>query len=140
MSIVKSNRHLFPSLMDEILNPDWFGGLENSRKAVPAVNIREGEKDFQLELVVPGRNKEDFSIEIDNDVLTVFTTATSKEVTVEAKYTRKEFSITSFKRAFTLPNSVDGSKIEASYTNGILHFSLPKKEEALPKPKRSIAL
>ena len=64
----------------------------------------------------------------------------TEETENTATYTRREFSLRSFKRAFTLPDSVDVDKIDAAYVDGILKFTLPKKEEALPKPKRLIAL
>lgn len=140
MSITKRNNLVFPALMNEIFKPDWFGGLETVAHNLPPVNIKENEVDFELELSVPGRTKEDFQIEIDKDVLTVSTEVKTEEVKKEEKYTRREFSFKSFKRAFTLPNSIDAENIKANYENGILSFVLPKKAEALPKPKRQIEL
>ena len=140
MSIIKRNDVLFPSLLNEILKPDWFGGIENYKSNVPAVNIKENEKDFELELAVPGRNKEDFKIEVNENVLTISSEAKIKENTEKENYTRKEFTYTAFKRAFTLPETIDEENIKATYVNGILKFTLPKKEESLPKPKRLIAL
>src|SRR5690606_1696870 len=70
MSLVKRNDVLFPSLMNEIFKPDWFGGIETLRASVPAVNIKENEKDYELELVVPGRKKDDFVVEVDKNILT----------------------------------------------------------------------
>jgi HSP20 family protein len=140
MSLVKRNDMLFPSLMNEIFKPDWFGGMDDSKFSPPAVNIIENETGFELELSVPGRFKEDFNIDVDNDVLTVSSRVNTEKETENVKYTRREFSYTSFKRAFTLPDSINGNEIEADYVNGILKFILPKKEEALPKPKRKIEL
>ena len=140
MSIVKRNNMVFPALMNEIFKPDWFGGLENPTGHVPAVNIKENEKDFELELAVPGRKKEDFIIDVDNDILTVSAETKTEEVDKEENYTRREFSHTSFRRSFTLPDTIAVDDIKASYKNGILRFVLPKKEEALPKPKRTIKL
>ncbi|ADV47673.1 Hsp20/alpha crystallin family protein [Cellulophaga sp. E16_2] len=147
MSTTHKNVVSIPALMNELFKPDWFGGAEVLNSKVPAVNIREGDTSFVLELVAPGRKKEDFKIEIDNDLLSVSSevkkesseTLDSKEVE-KVKYTRKEYSFTSFKRAFTLPDTVNVEDIKASYENGILSFNLPKKEEALPKPKRLIEL
>ncbi|MEO9891198.1 Hsp20/alpha crystallin family protein [Aurantibacter sp.] len=140
MSIVKRSHMLFPELMNEILKPDWFGGIENLNAKMPPVNIKENEKNFELELAVPGRKKEDFKIEIDSNILTVSSEVETSTEKVDENYSRKEFSFTSFKRAFTLPDSIDEENIKADYENGILMFSLPKKEEALPKPKRNILL
>lgn len=140
MSIVKRNNLVFPALMNEILKPDWFGGLENYKDTFPPVNIQENETSFELELSVPGRKKEDFNIEMDEQVLTITSESKKEEEVKEASYTRKEFSYSSFKRSFTLPDIVNEEGIKASYENGILRFSLPKKEEALPKPKRLIEI
>lgn len=140
MSIVKRNNLLFPSLVDELLKPDWFGGSENSNASLPAVNIRENELDYQLELAVPGRNKGDFNIEIDKDILTISSKAKMNKEQEKGNYTRREFSYASFKRSFTLAKTIDADKINAVYESGVLTFTLPKKEEALPKPKRMIEL
>ncbi|MCM4168761.1 Spore protein SP21 [Arenibacter antarcticus] len=140
MSIVKRNNVVFPSLMNEILRPDWFGGMDTFKHNVPAVNVKESDSDFELEMAIPGRKKEDFKVEIDKEVLTISSEIQKDENKSEDNYTRREFSFSSFKRVFTLPETVDIDKIDASYTDGILKFVLPKKEEALPKPKRAITV
>ena len=88
MSIVKRNNLVFPALMNEIFKPDWFGGMENLSNNVPAVNIKENEKDFELELAVPGREKSDFNIEIDDNVLTV-----SSEVKKEDEISKENYTV-----------------------------------------------
>lgn len=140
MSLTKRNEVLFPVLMNEIFRPDWFGGTQNERAAMPAVNIKENEENFELELFVPGRNKDELIIEIDNSVLTVSSETKKEEEKSKENFTRREFTLSTFKRAFTLPETVATDKIEATYINGVLKFNLPKKEEALPKPKRKIEL
>ena len=140
MSIVKRNNVLFPSLMNDVFGPDWFGGIENQKTFVPSVNIKDNTEAFELELAVPGFKKEDFKVEVDNDVLTISSEVKSENEEVKDNYTRKEFSFSSFKRAFTLPETVDGNKIDANYEDGILKLTLPKKEEALPRPKRLISI
>jgi HSP20 family protein len=128
--------------MEELFRPDWMGGTQNlNTLTVPPVNIKETEMTFEVELSAPGKKKEDFNIEIDNDLLTIsseqHTENTSGE---EGKFTRREFSHSSFKRSFSLPETVKVDDIKASYDNGILRISLPKREEALPKPKRAIEI
>ncbi len=140
MSIIKRSNLVFPSLMDEIFKPDWFGGMENFGTNLPAVNIKENEKDYELELSVPGMKKDDFNVEVDNNIMTISAEVKSESDVKEENYTRKEFSHSSFKRSFTLPETIDEDKIEASYVDGILKFRLPKKDEALPKPKRMITI
>ncbi len=140
MNSVKKSEMVLPSLLSEIFKPDWFGGLENKSSSVPAVNVKDNEKDFELDLAVPGMKKDDFNIEVDNNVLTISAEVKSSEEEGTGKYTRKEFAFASFKRSFNLPKSIDADNITADYENGILKLTLPKKEEALPKPKRSIVL
>ncbi len=140
MSIVKRNNLFFPSLMNDFMGPDWFGGTEKWNTSVPAVNIKDNTEGFELELAVPGMKKDDFTVEVDNDVLTISSEMKTENEENNDNYTRKEFSFTSFKRAFTLPETVDGSKIDAKYEDGILKLTLPKKQEALPKPKRLIEI
>ncbi len=140
MSLVKRNDVLFPSLMNEIFKPDWFGGMNDATAAVPAVNIIENETAFELALSVPGRAKEDFVIEVDDNKLTVSSEVKTEKETEGSNYTRREFAFKSFKRVFSLPDTVNVDEIKADYVNGILKFTLPKKEEALPKPKRMIEL
>ena len=146
MSIVKRNETAWsPSILDDMLRTDWFGGRANSSTvgtSIPAVNIRENEDGFHVEVAAPGMSKEDFNIELDNDVLNISTeTKNETEQSNEnEKYTRKEFSYRSFKRAFSLPDSIDSNKIAASYENGVLEIKLPKKEEAKIQAKRMIEI
>lgn len=126
--------------MNEFMGPDWFGGTEKWNASVPAVNIKDNTENFELELAVPGMKKDDFTVEVDNDVLTISSEVQTENEENKDNYTRKEFSFTSFKRAFTLPDTVDGAKIDAKYEDGILRLILPKKQEALPKPKRMIEI
>ena len=140
MSIVRRNNLLFPSLMNEFFKPDWFGGMEKFENRIPAVNIKESETGFELELAIPGQKKEDFNVEIDDHVMTISMESKSEDQTSDEKYTRREFSYQSFKRSFTLPETVNEDKIEASYTDGILKFSLPKRDEVLPKPKKTVEI
>lgn len=141
MNLIKRNSNvIFPALLDEIFKPDWNGGIQNFNATIPAVNIKESETDFSLELFAPGLKKEDLKIEIDQRTLSI---SFEKQLETEEnneKYSRKEFSFSSFKRTFNLPDSVNSEMIEANYENGILNIRLPKKEEALPKPKRMIEI
>lgn len=140
MSIVKRNGLAFPELINEIFKPDWFGGIENYSRHTPPVNIIDTETGFELELAIPGVKKEEISIEIDNGILTISSEEKIDKVENETTYLKREFSNASFKRVFTLAKSIDSEAIKAEYVDGILTFVLPKKEEALPKPKRAITL
>ena len=140
MNLIKRNTVPFPSIIDELLKPDWLGGIQNFNTNVPAVNIKETDTSFGIELAAPGKKKEDFNIEIDHNVLTVSSENKSEKEETEGKYTRREFSYSSFRRAFTLPETVNTENINATYENGVLYVALPKREEALPKPKRLIEI
>jgi HSP20 family protein len=142
MNLIKRKTVPFPSIIDELLKPDWLGGMQNFNTNVPAVNIKETDTSFGIELAAPGKSKEDFNIEIDHNVLTISSEEKTEkeEKSNEGKYTRKEFSYASFRRAFTLPESINSDSINATYENGVLHVTLPKREEALPKPKRMIEI
>lgn len=94
----------------------------------PAVNVTEHDKAITLEFAVPGFEKTDFDINIEKEFITISGKKEVKETATEKNYTRKEFSFNSFKRMFTLPETVDTQAIEATYEKGILHVVLPKKE------------
>jgi HSP20 family protein len=140
MNLIKRHTVPFPSIIDELLKPDWLGGMQSFNQSVPAVNIKETDTSFAIELAAPGKTKVDFNIEIDHNVLTISSEEKSVKDEAQGKYTRKEFNYSSFRRAFTLPETVNSENINATYENGVLHVSLPKKEEALPKPKRLIEI
>ncbi len=141
--LVKANPNFptFPSLFDDFFR-DWsVSNFSDTNTTLPAVNIKEDDNGFTIEVAAPGMDKKDFNINFDNDVLTI---SSEKKVENEDKgdnYTRKEYSYQSFTRSFRIPeNTVDSDKIVASYKNGELLISIPKKEEAKPKPARLIAV
>jgi len=143
MNIVKSKNVDLPSIFDELFPADWFGGIANqvaSNTNIPATNIKETADSFTLEVAAPGKIKEDFILSLDHDVLTISAEETKEEVKSEDTYTRKEFSFSSFKRSFKLPQTINKKEINATYTNGILNVALPKREEDKVKPKRTIEI
>lgn len=144
MTLIKHNDP-FLGMLDDIFQTDWHGGrLAQNRefKSTPAVNIKEEGERFLVELAAPGMKKEDFQIDIDHNVLTISAETKQEEEHKDEKghYTRKEFNYTAFKRAFTLPETVESDGIEASYNDGLLSIHIPKREEAKQKPVRSIAI
>jgi len=96
----------------------------------PAVNIAETENQFEIELAAPGLSKEDFKINIDKNVLSVSADKKAENVEEGKKYSKKEYTYTSFVRSFTLPEIADSTKIDAEYIDGILKLNVAKKEEA----------
>ncbi len=141
MDLVKRNHNLvFPSLLDEIFRTDWNGGRQDFNNALPAVNIKENDVNFTVEVCAPGYNKEDFNVEISQKTLSISCEKEFENEVNNEHYSRKEFSSASFKRRFNLPETVNYDAIQAKYENGVLTLSLPKREEALPKPKRLIEI
>jgi len=106
----------------------------------PAANILENPDAFELNLAAPGMKKDDFKIQLENNILTI--SAEIKDETEEEgkNYTRKEFHYGSFSRSFTLPKTIDFDKIKADYETGILKVILPKKDEARLDIKKEIKI
>lgn len=136
------NRMNMPSIWDELFGRDSYNtGLSEDRTAfsVPAVNVMENNDNYQIEVAAPGLEKKDFNIDLDNNLLTISSEKEYKqEEENDGRYTRREFGYASFKRSFTLPDSVDADKIKAKYNEGVLHITIPKKEEAKQKPPKQI--
>ena len=129
MNLVKFNRHpLFSGIMNDF-DREVFKN-ENCNVYNPAVNIMEDDKQFTLELAAPGLKKDDFKINLDNQVLTISKEAKEEKEEVKDNYTRKEFVYNSFSRSFKLPKFIIGEKIKADYKDGILRIALPKDEKA----------
>lgn len=141
MSLTLRNRFL-PDLADEFFSNDAFPGFFNNvpRMNMPAVNISEDKESFKIELAAPGLDKNDFKIEIKNNVLTISSEKEIKNDEKDGKYMRREFNYCSFSRSFALPNTADTDKISANHTNGILSVTVNKKEEAKEKPMRQISI
>ena len=144
------NSFFSKDLMDEFFTPTFNG-------TAPAVNIREDEDGYYIEVAAPGMKKSDFKLNLDHNRLTISAEKKEenqfdnyedqnkgkeeqKENRKKGKYTRREFSYSSFQRTFTLPNTVDGEKINASYTDGVLQVGLPKRDDAKVKPSRTIEI
>ena len=102
----------------------------------PSVNIVEHDAHFTMQLAAPGLQKSDFNINIENDYLVISAEKqTEKEETGnQGKFTRREFNYSSFKRSFQLDENINREGIAASYENGVLNITLPKKEETWKKP------
>ncbi|MBU3822873.1 Hsp20/alpha crystallin family protein [Flavobacteriaceae bacterium XHP0103] len=118
--------------------PSLFSTNFNTGISLPKVNIKEVADAFVVEMAVPGLKKSDFKIDLDNHVLSISAELKEENEEKETGYTRREFGYSSFKRTFTLPETVDDNKIKANYKEGILSVNLPKKEEAKQKPARTI--
>lgn len=136
------NNEAWNKWFNEFVNdPMWGGSTKGTHhKHVPAVNIVELTEDFRVDVAAPGLEKEDFKVELNNRILSVSADKKAEEEETTEKFNRKEFSYSSFKRSFKLPNIIDGDNIRAEYKSGILSIFLPKKEEAKEKPAREIEI
>lgn len=131
MSLVKYNPfntldHFFNNSIADFIGSDFV----NSH---PSVNIIDSGKAYRIELAAPGRSKEDFSINIEKDQLSIAIEKKAAPLQEDEKYTRREFAYAAFKRSFNLGDHVEKDNISASYENGVLLISVPKKDDMLIK-------
>lgn len=142
MSLIK--RSTWPSLVngawlsdffdnDRFFDADWM-----KKQSMPAVNVKESDKDFEIEVAAPGLTKKDFKVNVENQVLTISSEKEEEKEQKEKNYTRKEFSYSSFSRSFTLPENVNEEDVKASYQDGILKLSVPKKSITVSKSSKAI--
>lgn len=134
-----------PALFDDFVNRELFNwgnsNFSSTRTTLPSVNIKETSEGYEVEVAAPGMEKKDFKVTLENNLLTISSIKEHRQEKNEQVYTRKEFSYQSFHRAFELPkNVVNEDAITARYENGILHLSIPKKEEAKQKAPRMIEI
>lgn len=125
------------NLFDELFNnipANWDRGFSN-QVGNPKVNIHETADGYHLELIAAGRNKEDFKVNIDKDLLTISFEKKEAVENKDYKTIRKEFTLNSFKRSFSLDEKIQADGIQAKYENGILKLFLPKKEQTTQSPK-----
>jgi HSP20 family protein len=141
MKLIRFNNDpAFSDLMNGFFENNSDNFFARRHCNVPATNIVENENSFDLELAIPGMDKEDFKIDIENNTLTISSEKQEEKEEKEKNYTRKEFVYGSFSRSFVLPKSIDADMIKAEYKNGVLYLNLPKKEEEKLQVKRQIPI
>lgn len=143
MTLVKArtNGNLFPTFSDffksdRFFNPSWLEG--EFEQTLPAVNIKENNKEFFIDVAAPGFNKADFKVNIEEGVLTISAEKKEEKNEENERFTRKEYSYNSFTRSFTLPENSNPDKLDAKYMDGVLKLMLPKKEETKVSLKKEI--
>ncbi|MDW8205072.1 MAG: Hsp20/alpha crystallin family protein [Cytophagales bacterium] len=129
---------MFNPLLSDFWNTDDL--LSRTTQFVPEANIKENADEFIVELAVPGLKKEDFNIQVEDNVLRISAIKQNESTNEATTVHCREFSFYSFERTFRLPKSADGDKIASTYTNGVLHLNIPKREEAKPKAPRTIQI
>lgn len=147
MSLVKFNKRSFPWMNDGMAN--WFDTSDvfadsffTKKNDFPAMNVKENPKDFEIELAVPGYDKKDIEVTLENDILHVRAKQKNEDVEEnEEGYTRKEFSYNSFDRMLQIPTSVNqNEEVKATYKNGVLKLQLSKSDAAAKPPKKLIEI
>jgi len=145
MTLIRTNNRFYPSVFNQLFNRelvDWSNaGFSSDDSTLPAVNILEDDNSIQIEVAAPGMKKEDFKIDLENNRLTVSAEVSTENSESGERYSRKEFSYRSFRRLFNIPvETINGDQIQATYKDGILLVTLPKREELKPKPARAIEI
>ena len=90
MNLIRKQPPFFPSLIDDLINTDWNLKVPTFSGTVPAVNIKELDSQFEIELAVPGMKKDDFEIEVEDGVLSISSTQEEEQVNEKGKFTRRE--------------------------------------------------
>lgn len=139
-----------PSLFDRFFEGDlmdWNSlNFSGNNSTLPAVNVKENENEYLIDVAAPGLKKDDFKLSYDNGKLTISSekkeeSEDSRKLSGGEKVTRREFSYQSFQRTFNVPeNVVNAEGIKAKYEDGILHVTLPKLDEVKPKPAKQIEI
>lgn len=149
MTITKFSDSMFPktpSFFDRFFEGDMMDwnnrNFAGSNSTLPAVNVKENDDEFILDVAAPGMKKNDFKINYDNGRLTISSEISNENIEKEGERTTlQEFNYRSFQRSFNVQeNIVDPDKIKARYEDGILHVTLPKRDEVKPKPSREIKI
>ena len=130
------------NFFDDFFTRDLFNWPSSSSTgtSIPSVNIYETDGEFHVEMAAPGMSKDDFKVELDNNMLTISSHKETEEKDEKKNYQRREYSYQSFVRSFHLPDSAEAEKINAKYTDGVLNLVIPKKEEAKRKPVKTIKI
>lgn len=131
MNLIRFNQNpFFTGILNDV-EKEFTKTESNGNGSYPAVNIKEEEKEFVLELAAPGLKKEDFKINLENHMLTISKETKEENKEEKTNFTRREFVYNSFSRSFKLPKIILENKIKADYVDGILRITLPKDEKVV---------
>ena len=114
---------------NDMFSDDWFPTVSHRSLTAPAINVKETDKDYELELAAPGSTKEDFQVNLDKDGNLVIKMEHKNEKKDENKkdhYLRREFSYSNYQQALSLPDDVEKDKISAKVEHGVLHVIMPR--------------
>ncbi|MFY0628229.1 MAG: Hsp20/alpha crystallin family protein [Reichenbachiella sp.] len=139
MSLIKYNPRRYRTqgvnrFFDDLFNDNFFNGNLNSENSfTPKVDIAETEKQFEIQFAIPGIDKNDLSIDLNDGVLTVSGERKVQNEKDERNFHSIETSYGSFKRSFQLPDNIDADKVDAKYEAGILNVTIAKDEKKIQK-------
>lgn len=119
---------------DKFFDADWLKNMQS----MPAVNVKENDKNFEIEVAAPGLSKKDFKITAENGILSISSEKKEEKEQKEKNYTRREFSYSSFSRSFALPENTNEEDIKANYEDGILKLEVAKKTIGQLKVRKAI--
>jgi HSP20 family protein len=143
-TLTKRNNGTFPSLFSDFFNTNRFFETsiaeQNLFKSIPSVNIVENDNTYRIELAAPGMTKTDFKVNVEKNILTISAEKKSESKQKSERYTRQEFSYTSFSRSFQLPEEAQDNAITGKYEGGILKLNVPKKAGAKKTPPKEIKI
>ena len=134
------NQNWLPSIFIDFFDNDW---MVKANATAPAINVVESDKDYKVEVAVPGMTKDDFNIHLgeENELVISMEKKTENENKENKKYLRREFSYSKFQQSLYLPDNVDKEKISANVANGVLTIELPKySQEEKAKVNRVIEI
>lgn len=135
-TLVKTNANpSLRSVMEDFFNADFFNKPLLNSDFLPAVNIRDEEGSYELEMSAPGFKKEDFKITSEDGLLTISAETKNEYEEDNRNYTKREFSCSSFSRSFSLPDNIEEDQVKANYVNGLLNISLKKTPRSLHTKK-----
>ncbi len=141
MSLIKNNPAQFPIFSDlfdgdRFFNPGTY--LKEFNRQFPPVNITESDKEYKIELAIPGYKKEEVKVHVENELLSISAEKKEEKSEENERYTRKEFTYGSFNRSFQLPKAANSDNVTAKIENGVLKLSVAKKDEAVKQGKKEI--
>lgn len=146
MNLIKFNplspgRSFFNNFADDFFNTN-IGNFVGSDFVAsnPSINVVETPENFKIEVAAPGLEKKDFNLSVEKDQLIIESSKQEEKEVKDEKFTRREFNYSSFKRSFQLPETVNASKIAATYENGVLNIVLPKVEKTKQEAARIIKI
>ena len=135
MMPARKSQNWLPGIFNDFFGNEW---VEKTNSASPAINIKESENEYKVDVAAPGMTKDDFSIKIDADnqlIVSMEKKEEHKDENKKEKYLRREFAYTQFQQIMILPDNVEKDKIEAKVENGVLQIDIPKKQIAVEENK-----